>query len=429
MGASIVGSNAGAATPWPQASQASAVDPAPTSTLTKPELIQQLLAVVAKGTLTDQQTATLMLEAGPQGTAEAFQWWNATKRDHQSLPPVQRGRLEPALKAAPKVLLRIALLPQLGAAKQHHVYTVALEVIVGLGGAASAQDLTAVLQGAGASSVAPSLRTQVSSAVARLTTESQVGSTEASSWLKAAGLNLSTAVVDGLSEAKAVMTLIGCLGTNTGAEGAILNRAAGLIQRGEPVATEAAALQAVPFLRSDNAFERAESSTIVGLVGDRRHVKQLIVSLDDSEHMVRTNALKALKNLTGMTISGDASRWQQWHLEQESWWENTGAGLVDSLGSAGRRELIGILKEVSTRRLYRREITARLLPMLNRNRADEIRVVVASLATLRDPACLTAILELRDHHDPKVRSTVEDALVAFRHSGIKASRVKALPRQ
>ena len=422
-------SSASAAAGWEGTNEARSAVSGGSIAADKPEVITKLLAAAKTSTLTDDKAAMTLLDAGPGGTAEAFRWLNAAKTDHAALPPLQRSRLEPVLKRAPAAILGIAQRPQYTTAAQNHAFTTGLEVIVGLGGESSAQDLTTWLQAASASAIGPALRPKITKAVARLATQPEIGSPEVSSWINAAGANLSTSVVDGVSQAKAVMSLIGSLHSSTGAEGAILNRTTGLIQGGEPVETGVAILAVLPFLSSQNAFERAESSSIIGLVGDRRHVKDLITGLDDGERMVRTNALKALKKLTGMTISGDASRWNQWHSEQEIWWDEKGADLVDSLRSARRNELVRLLKQVSTRRLYRKEITAQLLPMLQRAEWDEVRVAVASLATLRNPAALPAILELRGHVDPGVRSSVEDALIAFRHSGIRASRVKVLPRQ
>ena len=393
----------------------------------KPEVAAKLLAEAQAGKLTDATAASLLLAAGPAETAQLFQWFSAAKLDPSALPAVQRTRLEPALLGTPPVIVRIALLPQLSPADRHHAFKVALEAIIGVGNRASVQDFTSLIRGVAKTQSAASLRAQITDAVARLCSGSHVGASEVAAWLSAGGPALSTSIVDGVDRAKAVMVIVQCLQHTTGAEGALLNRAAGLIQRGEPVATESAVRATLPFLDSQNAFERAESSTILGLVGDRRHVGPLIAGLKDSESMVRTNTLKALKNLTGMTISGDADRWQRWHADQEQWWENKGASLVHSLGSARRHEIVSILKQVSTRRLYRKEISAQLLPMLKRAEADEVQVAVASLATLRDPSTLPEILKLRRHGDPRVRSSVEDAVVAFRHSGIKASRVKAIP--
>ncbi len=393
----------------------------------RPDVASALLTEAKGGTLSDSTAASLLLAAGPAETAALFTWFQASKHDEAALAPVERARLEPALRGTPTVIVRIALLPQLSAADRHHALKVALEAIIGVGSAASSQDLTSLLQGVGKTPYAATLRAQVTDAVARLVDQPHVTSTEVSTWLAASGPALSTAVVDGVDQAKAVMVLVDCLSQSTGAEGALLNRTAGLIQRGVPVAPELTARVTVPFLQSHNAFERAEASTILGLVGDRRHVGKLVAGLDDAEHMVRTNTLKALKNLTGMTISGNADRWKRWHADQEQWWDDKGGALVDSLRSAGRHEIMAILKQVSTRRLYRKEISEQLVPMLRRSDADQVQVAVASLATLRDPSTLAEILKLRNHSDPRVRSSVEDAVVAFRHSGIKESRVKTLP--
>ncbi|QDV07117.1 hypothetical protein Poly30_26360 [Planctomycetes bacterium Poly30] len=394
------------------------------------DLLKSLADASTAGTLTPARFASALLAAGPEETesclaflGEPFQ----ARMEGEVTTALDRQRIRAALDGVPGLIVEIATLPQLGPKDRAHAYAVAMEVLAASSIQTSVPLLGSLLEAAPARRLSGSVSSGLQKTVARLAEDPQLSSPQLAGWIRAGGSTFSAAVVDGAVRAGALMKLVGCLHSTTGAEGVILNRVAGMIQRGAPVVPEATCAAVLPYLGSQGAFERREASAVLGMVGDRRHVAALIEALDDSEHMVRTSALKALKALTGMTISGDSGRWKLWYSEQEAWWSAKGSSLIASISSADRGELVSVLKEVCTRRLYRREIAAQLVQLLDRQRPHEVRVAIASLATLRDPSTLEPILQLREHPNALVRSSVEDAVVAFRHAGIKIARIQPLP--
>lgn len=412
--AAMAGAHAAAATP-PRATAAPA----------RLDLLSELTRGATTGTFSAESAAAVILAAGPAPAATIYDQFEAATE----LTPTVRQRLQRALREAPAVIVTVASHPELEPSDRLHAHRVALEVLSSFPTPDAPELFTSTLSGLRSGNSAHGLGPRIEAVAAQLVTRRDFESHDAVVWLRAAGPSMGSSVVDGLAKARALMPLVDALRRHTGAEPVILNRVAGLIQRGEPVSPERTILATAPYLLSERAFERAEASAILGFVGDRRHVKPLIDCLNDEDHLVRTSALKALKSLTGMTISGDPRRWKQWHAAQKSWWDTGGADLVASMGTVGRNQLMGVLKDVSTRRLYRREISTQLVALLDRPRSDEVRVAIAGLATLRDPSTLGALLPLRNHPDSLVRASVEDAVVAFRHAGIKPSRVTRLPTQ
>lgn len=392
------------------------------------DLLAELVQASRLRKLTPESAAAALLAAGPEATAALYaRILEAPVAGSSQGFSLERLRVRKTLRAIPSVIVGIATLPTLSAKDRAHALSVTLEVLTGSDPETSIPALTRVLRAAATKPLPESVLARLKRTVTTLSSYPELRSGQVIQWIRAAGPRLSTSVIDGVGQSQAVMTLVGCLRVTTGAEGTILNRVAALIQRGTPVEAETAALAALPFLSSTGAFERKEASAILGFIGNRRHVQALIHGLDDDEHIVRTASLKALKELTGMTISGDPGRWKLWYQDQETWWTTVGSELVASIQSAPRRELVGVLASVSTRRLYRKEIAAQLLQLLHRSRADEVRLAVAGLATLRDPSTLPSILALRDHDNIEVRAAVENAVMAFRHAGIDARRVRSRP--
>ncbi|MEM9379950.1 MAG: hypothetical protein AAGB93_08350 [Planctomycetota bacterium] len=240
--------------------------------------------------------------------------------------------------------------------------------------------------------------------------------------IDAASPHLAVAVVDGIAQGSApdhsLVRLVALLGRAPTLDGALLNRIQ-IVSSRHPVVADPAMLDRVArYLDHERSFARYGAAAALGSLGDREHVPELIVLLDDPAASVREVAHASLKQLTSMTIAGDPVRWELWLERQEAWWRDEGRALVARIEVAPRAELIEILRRTCTKRLYHREIAPALLGLVERGDTESIEIALSALGTLRAPSALPAIRELRDHRDPLVRRRAGAALRAYRHADV-----------
>jgi hypothetical protein len=109
----------------------------------------------------------------------------------------------------------------------------------------------------------------------------------------------------------------------------------------------------------DPAFRR-QSAQALGQLMDPLAAGELIRLLEDDSEAVRSSALWALRNLSGLDLPADIGRWRLWFESEQRWWEENGLKLLADLGSPDPDAVAEAVRLLSLSTLHRREVHARL---------------------------------------------------------------------
>lgn len=245
--------------------------------------------------------------------------------------------------------------------------------------------------------------------------------------VRAAGPALASNVLDGIAESRhgtlAASHLVRLMESFEGLDGTALNRIERIARR-SPVRLPASDCDAVRLrLEHPSPFIRREAAFASGSIGDHDAILALIGLLDDPSQSVSTAAHTSLRTLTSMTIAADPNRWRVWYEQQEAWWRARGQAAVARLAHAPPGELVDLVAEVSTKRLYRDEVASALLDVLETGEVRTIELALSALANLRSPASVPVIRGLALSSSPVVRRRAQEALRALKAGGVEVDTV------
>ncbi len=245
--------------------------------------------------------------------------------------------------------------------------------------------------------------------------------------------SLALSFIDGITGAKSApysaRRLVALLDKTEGYEGALLNRIEGVARRRTVRLTVDQCSPVRARLRSGNAFVRREAAFAAGSLGDHQAIHTLIELLEDPERNVRNAAHDSLCRLTSMTISADPFRWRLWFDRQEKWWQERGQNTVAAIPSAGLGDLVDLISEASTKRLYRDQVAMALLELLEHRDERYIELGLSGLGTIRAPLSVEKIRAFTASNNPRLATRASDALRALKSAGIDTAAGLRAPQK
>ncbi|MEM6571382.1 MAG: HEAT repeat domain-containing protein [Planctomycetota bacterium] len=388
--------------------------------------LEDLLTPSAAAKLTVDVLTARMLDAGPAESARFLRTLEAAavRAQRDGAPVSHLARVGGTVRRVPAKIASVIGRAEVPRRARTDAIGVALEVLRRDPTERTLATLVALLERGGPVEAADAAGLEPGVvAVVRELSGARIGTKpQVARLVDAASPHLAVAVVDGLAQGGApdhsLARLVGLLGRTPSLDGALLNRIQIVAGRHAVAADQEMLARIARYLEHDRSFVRYGAAAALGSLGDRENVPDLIALLDDPAGSVREVAHASLKELTSMTIAGDPVRWELWLERQEVWWLEEGQALVARIEAAPRAELIEILRQTCTKRLYHREIAPALLELVERGDVDSIEIALSALGTLRPPSALPAIRQLRDHRDPLVRRRANAALRAYRHAEV-----------
>lgn len=235
---------------------------------------------------------------------------------------------------------------------------------------------------------------------------------------------LRPSVFNGIAEnpysSLAALQLIGLLDHVDGFDGTILNRIERVARRQNVSLSNQHSRPVRSRLHDASPFVRREAAFASGSIDDHAAVEHLVALLEDQDGSVRDAAHDSLCRLTSMTISADPHRWKLWHDGQQKWWQTRGQTAVAAIRSAPLGDLIDLIQEVTTKRLYRSQVAEALIDLAGHNDPRYVELALSALGTLRAPSAISTIQEHVNSSNPNVAKRASAAIRSMKAAGINA---------
>lgn len=219
--------------------------------------------------------------------------------------------------------------------------------------------------------------------------------------------------VGSTSGTEALGVLVHILGSDARLDLVALNQIRRVASDPDVVVDESACSIVSGYLASPDPALRREAAAALGSLDDFESIAALIELLDDSSTGVRDNAHWALRRLTGVGYRCDARRWRTWYREENRWWSREARSVLRKLDSTEDDVVAAGINELAGHRLYRNEISMRLLPLLRHRDANIVRMACTALSAFRSRVCVPGLVGLLDSRDARVRDTAWSALKAI----------------
>ncbi len=151
----------------------------------------------------------------------------------------------------------------------------------------------------------------------------------------------------------------------------------------------------------------------VGFADDVASIQALIQVLSDPNLALHEESLRALHRITAMTIDGHPDRWRVWFEEETQWWQTQAPTTLSAIQQSHPTRIAELLRDLGSKRLFRREIAPHILPLLQDRRPEVVRMALSALDALRPPLELVegSVAALIDHRHLQIRSDAERVLV------------------
>lgn len=181
------------------------------------------------------------------------------------------------------------------------------------------------------------------------------------------------------------------------------------------------------YLHSTDHQERRTAAQALGFLDDTESILDLVGLLRDQQSGVRQASYGSLRLITAMTMDPGYGRWMGWHQRESLWWQREAAKHLAELHSSDTDGLVVALRELGSRRLFRREIAPSIRPLLDATESSTVRIALSALTALRvnDEATLNGVAALLDHPDPSIRRQAMSSLklITKRQFQLPVSRV------
>ncbi|MCP3917477.1 MAG: hypothetical protein GY711_18185 [bacterium] len=166
-----------------------------------------------------------------------------------------------------------------------------------------------------------------------------------------------------------------------------------------------------PFLRHETATTRSQAAQALGRLDDYGSIAGLIELLADEHAGTRRMAHWSLRSITAMTYSLEPNRWRMWFQNESRWWEERSPAVLERLNSRRVVDVVAAINEVAKKRLYRRELTPLLVPLLRDRDERIVRMACSALESLRAAGVEPDLVELLRHPEAGVREHAHRTLV------------------
>jgi len=167
------------------------------------------------------------------------------------------------------------------------------------------------------------------------------------------------------------------------------------------------------YLTSTLAEERKYAAFALGRLDDYDSLDDLIGLLSDDDRGVRANSYWALRGITAMTINSEPRRWRLWYDGETQWWREQGGELLARLADEDLAEVCLAINECGTKRLFRRQLTPELVPLLRHSDPTVVRLTCSALHSLRALDANQALIEVLEHPQIDVRLKAAEVLAGL----------------
>lgn len=406
--------------------------PAPSGATTRPlvdpvfQRLQALLSAPGASLPTAEELAVLLLDAGP-GRVETFLRLleqRAAEPRRTTAETNNLAALGVRLQRVPSLIEKTLRSAEVPGPMKNVAISVALEILRrdpgngAMGLTSRLVPMADLTDDAGLKDVAGRLRE-----CARSLASARVGTADGTAdFMRSVAPSLALSFVDGIAGSEsapyAAIHLIKLLDKVEGFEGALLNRIEGIARRRAVQLTAAQCRAVRQRLGSGSSFARREAAFAAGSLGDHKAINVLISLLDDPVQNVRSAAHDSLCRLTSMTISADPFRWRLWYDRQEKWWHERGQHALASIQGAQLGELVDLISETSTKRLYRDEVASALMELLDHRDDRYVELGLSGLGTIRAPMSVDLIRSFTASTNPRLAARASDALRSLKGAGI-----------
>ncbi len=166
------------------------------------------------------------------------------------------------------------------------------------------------------------------------------------------------------------------------------------------------------FLDSQKPEERRNAAQALGFLDDTESIPELIELLRDADQSVVQSSYSALRLITAMTIDPGYRLWVNWHGRESHWWKTQATPHLNQVRSGRTGGMVVALRELGSKRLFRREIAPYLEPLLTSERDETVRIALSALTSLRanDTATLATMESLLAHPNQVIREQASSSL-------------------
>lgn len=166
------------------------------------------------------------------------------------------------------------------------------------------------------------------------------------------------------------------------------------------------------FLDSQMPEERRNAAQALGFLDDTESIPELIELLKDSDQSVMQSSYSALRLITAMTIDPGYRLWVNWHGRESLWWKTQATPHLSQVRSGRTGGMVVALRELGSKRLFRREIAPYVEPLLTSERDETVRIALSALTSLRanDTATLATMEALLEHPNQVIREQASSSL-------------------
>jgi hypothetical protein len=166
-----------------------------------------------------------------------------------------------------------------------------------------------------------------------------------------------------------------------------------------------------PFLADDDWRVRRSAALALGLVGDARSYRELVALLDDPQRLVVQAANFALTHMSGKDLGQDSAPWLAWFEDETSWFQDSGARLIEELRSNDPATALEAARTLCQRPLFKHEIASAIAGLLTSSDPALVEGLCTALGTLGSMAGANGLLKVLDRPEEPPRRAAHAALV------------------
>ncbi len=143
---------------------------------------------------------------------------------------------------------------------------------------------------------------------------------------------------------------------------------------------------------------------------DDHEAVDILIDLMLNHGELHEDAGWSLRHITGLGFRSDPIRWSSWYDSEAFWWEKSAPQLLSDLHSPTPGQLVPSILELSRHRLFRDELAAELVPLLEHRTHSVVKAAIDALRGLGSTLPVPELTELLEHPESDLRATARQAL-------------------